>query len=222
MADQVYADLRFPDPPTRRPYIAINMVSTIDGKIITGTREEPVQDLGSALDHATMRVIQDAVGGIMIGAGTLRSTPKLWYPKEKFRFVVTRTGKLDFSTRFFQDAPENAFVVCPKSTKCEWQTIEQPGEGDSWQSALSQIRELGISHLLVEGGSHLNADLFTAGVIDEIFLTFAPKIKLGEEIPTIADGAPLPKKSIQNFELVSCKPVHDEVFLRYRRIRATS
>lgn len=221
MTEPVYSDLKFPDPPANRPYIAINMVSTIDGKILTGERNEPVQDLGSALDHATMRMIQDAVGGIMIGAGTLRSTPKLWYPKEKFRFVVTRTGKLDFSTRFFQDAPDKAFVVCPKSAHCEWQSLTMPEEGDVWGSVLRQIKELGISHLLVEGGSHLNAGLFTVGVIDEIFLTFAPKIKLGEEIPTIADGAPLPKESIQSFQLISCKPVEDEVFLRYRRNRAT-
>src|SRR5690606_9685813 len=128
----------------------------------------------------------------------------------------------DFSTRFFQDAPEKAFVVCPKSANCEWQTIEQPETGDTWASVLAKIRELGIARLLVEGGSHLNADLFSAGVIDEIFLTFAPKIKLGEDTPTIADGTPLPREAIQNFELLSCKPVENEIFLRYRRNRATS
>ena len=46
----VYAGLSFPDAPGDRPYTFINMVTTIDGKIVTGTREESAQDLGSELD----------------------------------------------------------------------------------------------------------------------------------------------------------------------------
>ena len=50
-----YQDLKYPEPPNDRPYVVINMVTTIDGKIITGERGEPVHDLGSATDHAMMR-----------------------------------------------------------------------------------------------------------------------------------------------------------------------
>ena len=219
---ELYPDLRFPLPPEDRPYIAINMVATIDGKIVSGHRGEPVQDLGSDLDHRTMRVLQAGVDGIMIGAGTLRSTPKLWYPAEKFRFVVTQSGNLDPTVRFFTDAPDRACVVTTGTATVPdgLQSLQSTKESIDWPTILQHMRrELGIHHLLVEGGSDLNASLFASDLIDEIFLTLAPKIKLGADTPTIADGVALPRESIQDWSLVSAQPVENEIFLRYRRLR---
>ena len=77
-----------------RPYVVINMVATIDGKIITGERGEPVNDLGSDVDHLMMRRIQNSVDAVLIGANNQRTTPKIWYPTEMVRIVVTRSGNV--------------------------------------------------------------------------------------------------------------------------------
>ncbi len=218
---EIYPDLQFPPAGEERPYLAINMVATIDGKIVTGNRDEPVQDLGSKLDHQTMRVIQAAVDGIMIGAGTLRSTPKLWYPADKSRFVVTGSGNVDPDCRFFSDAPERAYAVTTlDSTIPEpLQTVRAGSEEIDFRSILHKLRlQLGIHHLLVEGGSDLNSSLFRLDLVDEIFLTLAPKIKLGADVPTIADGIALPREQIQSWSLITAIAAVDEVFLRYRRI----
>lgn len=221
----VYPDLDFPSPPEGRPYICLNMVATIDGKIVTGDRTEPVQDLGSPVDHQTMRQIQSAVDGVMIGAGTLRSTPKLWYPADKARFVVTRSGNVDGSIRFFADAPDQAFVIQPESGALApgLNRLAFGRDAIDWNQVLHHLRsELSISQLLIEGGSDLNSVLLAGDWIDEIFLTVAPKIKLGATTPTIADGEPLPRPGITHWHLVSAIPHSDEVFLRYRRIRSGS
>jgi len=217
---EIYPDLQFPPASEERPYIAINMVTTIDGKIVTGSRDEPVQDLGSKLDHQTMRVIQAVADGIMIGAGTLRSTPKLWYPVEKSRFVVSGSGNVDPDCRFFTDAPDRAYVVTTLNSTIpeSLQTVRAASEEIDFRAILRQLRQqLGIHHLLVEGGSDLNSSLFHLDVIDEIFLTLAPKIKLGADVPTIADGIALPREQVQNWSLITATTVADEIFLRYRR-----
>ena len=86
---------------------------------------------------------------------------------------------------------------------------------------LAVLREgHGLKTLLVEGGSELNASLLSADVVDELFLTLAPKVKLGRETPTLTGGDALARESMRRFRLVSCQPVGDEVFLRYRRERA--
>lgn len=223
MAEGVYTELSFPEPPEGRPYVFINMVSTIDGKIVTGNRDEPVMDLGSAVDHATMRQIQAQADGILIGAGTLRSTPKLWYPEGKYRFVASRSGVVDPFVRFFGDDPGRAFVVTSiqgaERVPEDAQAICVGVEELDFVELLGIMRsEMDIRYLLVEGGSHLNAELFRAGLVDEIFLTFAPKIKLGEDVPTIADGVALDRSEIQEFELFGVKQVASELFLRYRRL----
>ena len=69
------------------------------------------------------------------------------------------------------------------------------------------------------GGSELNAQLLKADVVDELFLTVAPKIKLGRDVPTYAGGEPLPREAILDFDLLESHVLGDEVFLRYRRRR---
>jgi len=199
------SDIAFPSATDDRPYVAINMVTTIDGKIITGDRAEHVMDLGSRHDHARMRQIEAAVDAVMIGAGTLRATPKLWYDARLIRVVVSSSGVVDRSCRFFTDAPERAHVL----------------DGSRpWSDVFRWMRhELGIERLLVEGGSELNASVLEEGWVDEMFLTVAPKVKLGRLTPTYAGGDPLPRDLIQSYELLSCEPIEDEVFLRYRRRR---
>ncbi|MCG9896299.1 MAG: RibD family protein [Fimbriimonadaceae bacterium] len=212
MAEPIYADLTFPDPPEGRPYVLLNMVTTIDGKIVTGDRDDDVFDLGSPTDHATMHVIEAAADGIIMGARTIRATPKMNLPDHLVRFAVTRTG----------DIPrDNGFV-----TDRTWLIGPEPGSTDlpviphkTWPETLATLRrDHGIRRLLCEGGSELNAQLFAAGLIDEIFWTIAPKVKLGAATPTMADGEPIPRAEIPRFRLVSCTPHGDEVFMRYRRL----
>ncbi|MBA3725994.1 MAG: DsbA family protein [Armatimonadetes bacterium] len=219
-----YANLNFPYFEGDRPYVLINMVTTIDGKILTGNRGEPVEDLGSKTDHLMMRRIQSAAEGVLIGAGAQRSSERIWYPKNLYRFVVTRSGNVLVNSRFFTDAPEMAFVVCPESAELpelpDNVRVARAGKADvDWSLALSIVRsEIGIKRLLVEGGSEINAQLFHLNIPDELFLTLAPKIKLGEGVPTYADGMPLPREQVQKYDLIEENRWGSEVFLRYRRL----
>ena len=196
------------------------MVATIDGKIVTGNRGEPVEDLGSKIDHLMMRKIQLAAEGVLIGAGAQRSSNKIWYPKELIRFVATRSGNVLFDSRFFSDAPDKAFIICPEAARIPdgFKAI-RAGETDvDWKIALGKIwTELGIKRLLVEGGSDINAQLLASELVDELFLTIAPKIKLGADTPTYADGEALPRDLVQRYTLIEEHRWGDEVFLRYRR-----
>lgn len=210
-----YADLQFPQPPPDRPYVFINMVTTIDGKILTGERDEPVMDLGSKVDHEAMRRIERATDGVMIGAGSLRATKGLWYPRELARIVVTGSGEIPTDGRFFTDAPDRAFVCTEAPIQLPAGVRRLPLDLPDALRVLRQ--EHGIAHLLCEGGSELNASLLSADLVDELFLTVAPKIKLGRDVPTYADGMPLPREQVQRYGLLTVDRVGDEVFLRYRR-----
>ncbi len=217
----VYPNLLFPEPPADRPYIYINMVATIDGKILTGERDEPVMDLGSKLDHATMRQIEASADAVIIGAGSLRATPGLWYDARLLRIVATHGGDVfnkpdGTPRRFFTDSPERAFVACAKPLDLPSGVRQLMG---GLLEAVKALRAFGVQRLLCEGGSELNAQMLRLNLVDELFLTVAPKIKMGRDVPTIADGLPLPRSEVQEWKLVSVNPVEDEVFLRYRRDR---
>ncbi|MGE0001537.1 MAG: RibD family protein [Fimbriimonadaceae bacterium] len=222
MTDAVYETLEFPTAPLDRPYAYINMVTTIDGKSVSGTRDEDVQDLGTETDHATMRAIEFSADAVLIGAGSLRATAKLHYAPRLARFVVSRSGDLDFNSPFFAKSEENAWVVTAKAgservagrAHC---MVVGDAEVDLIEALRRMRVEMGVSRLLIEGGSELNASLLALDVVDELFLTMAPLVKLGRTTPTYADGEPLGRKNLLRFSLVSSTPVGDEVYLRYQR-----
>jgi len=216
----VYASLAFPPAPEGRPYCFINMVTTIDGKILSGTRDESVLDLGSKTDHALMKRIEGSADAVIVGAQTLRASPKAWSPLPDVRIVVSSSGDLPFESRFFDEG--KGYVASPETSKIS------PNQGakllragkDSVDFTLlfNRLRnELGIQRLLVLGGSELNAQLLAANLVDELFVTIAPKVKLGRDVPTYADGDALPREHLQRYSLIEYHAIGDEIFIRYRR-----
>ncbi|MGE5281106.1 MAG: RibD family protein [Chloroflexota bacterium] len=81
-------------------------------------------------------------------------------------------------------------------------------------SLLRSLREEGVRALLCEGGPTLHGALQAAGLVDELFLTIAPKLTGGDG-PRILEGAALPAPA--ELELVWLIEEGGELFARYRR-----
>ena len=87
------------------------------------------------------------------------------------------------------------------------------GERVDLPALLGTLREEGVRALLCEGGPTIHAALEAAGLVDELFLTIAPKLA-GGGAPRILDG-PLP--GVVEFELAWLLEEDGELFARYRR-----
>ena len=203
-AGDIYQSLTFPPAPVTRPYVFINMATTIDGKILTGERDESVHDLGSAIDHELMRRIERHAKAVLVGAQTLRATPAKWNPQSPIRIVLSKSGDVPKESRFLTDG--ESYIAGP--------TGDLPFR--DFPDLLQQLRERGIERLLILGGSEVNAQFLHAGLVDELFLTLTPKIKLGRDVPTYADGVALPRSLVQSYDLVEHHVVGNEIFARYR------
>lgn len=198
------------------------MVATIDGKTLSGGRDEHVLDLGSKVDHELMDRLEGAADAILIGANSARANPAAWNPNCPVRMVATRSGDIPWESRYFTGG--KAYAVCPEESAAmpppPIEALRFGKDAIDWPAALSAMRRrLGIDRLHVMGGSELNADLLRADVVDELFLTVAPMVKLGRNVPTYAGGEPLQRQELLKFDLVSHFAVDNELFLRYRRMR---
>lgn len=90
-------------------------------------------------------------------------------------------------------------------------------EGGLGSHLLPFLIKKGYKNVLVEGGPTLLGSFLKENLIDEIFLTIAPKIygsKPGKTL-TLVEGYLFPKNSTKKLELLSIKPVGDELFLHY-------
>jgi riboflavin biosynthesis pyrimidine reductase len=79
---------------------------------------------------------------------------------------------------------------------------------------LRELRAEGVRALLCEGGPTLHGALQAQGLVDELFLTIAPKLSGGGEAPRILEGS-LPE--VVGLELAWLLESDGELFARYRR-----
>jgi 2,5-diamino-6-(ribosylamino)-4(3H)-pyrimidinone 5'-phosphate reductase len=101
----------------RRPYVFINMVSSVDGKAVSAAGN--AAGLGSETDRMLMHRLRAAADAVMIGAETFRHDP--YVPQvmpeaagERGRFfpdrpqplgiVISRDGNLPLTKKFFNRA----------------------------------------------------------------------------------------------------------------------
>ncbi len=223
---ELYKDIEFPDPPQDRPYVFINMVSTADGKIVIGAKGGTAAGVGGPTDQLLFRRLQKNADAAIIGSGTLRASTVI-YPPEIYRFVVTNSAVLPLQNRFFTDAPEKAFVFAPNSLAMQKQeqirataNLVLLGQGAVDLKAVMQFirSNLGIKYLLCEGGSDLNGRMIESHLADELFLTLAPKIKGGTNLPNIVGASGFPPGITSPLKLRSLYRDEDEIYLRYQFI----
>ncbi|MDE2744780.1 MAG: dihydrofolate reductase family protein [Chloroflexota bacterium] len=240
-----YTALSFPDPPPDRPFVAINMVMSADGRtVIDGTE----RGLGSKLDQRLMRELRVHFDVVMNGGATFRASgtsARLNDPGlEQWRLdrgmtpspiaaVLTRSGDLPPERRFFTDDGFEAVIylssAAPDAVRRELETRGRPvvsvQEGSEAVAALAHTKgELGASRVLVEGGATLNGDLMRHGLVDEYFLTLAPRIAGGESAhPAVQWPGEPTAEGIRQLSLVHAITAgNGEAFLRYRLQRSHS
>ena len=234
--EAIYDDLRerLPEPPLGRPYVLLNMVTSVDGKAAVAGSAAP---LGSALDHRLMRAIRAAHDAVLNGAGTLRVErldPRVgaaWAARraargerpEPLAVLLTRRGDLPLDRRYFRYPEVDRVILASADLPVERRAAlagvarlllaPAPDPDPVW--ALRTLREAcGVRRLLVEGGPALNGALFAAGLVDELCWTLAPTIVGGGEGLTLVAGPALP--ATVRLALVSAFLHEDELFLRYR------
>lgn len=239
----IYDDIALPDGSDGRPYTIVNMVSTVDGKT-TLAQNVVKQPIGSDLDRQLMARLRVHVDAVVRGAGTVRASPyypgvpeplehrrvQAGRPRQPLAVVVTGSGDLPIDSPFFQAAPRRPVVLLTTRTPpsrlgrlFEVADVEfVGGETVDLRRAWRILHDkYGVRRLLCEGGPRLNHECFAADVLDELFWTVAPRIAGSSMDMTMVEGRGL-LQPLPLLELVHAF-VHDsELFLRYRRVRATA
>jgi riboflavin-specific deaminase-like protein len=218
------------EQPGERPFVALNFVSTVDGRATIAGRSGPI---GSDTDTEMLGRLRCRFDAVMIGAGTMRverygrlaSKQETRKRREEIGLnpdplMVIVSGRLDLPW----DAPlftagEGRLLILtaseaePPETPTPIQVQRHEGAVNLSEALRDLRREHGVRALLCEGGPHLHEQLQANGLVDELFLTIAPKLS-GGEAPRILEG-PLP--GVVDMELAWLLEENSELFARYRR-----
>jgi riboflavin biosynthesis pyrimidine reductase len=141
-----------------------------------------------------------SIGGVSGPIGSAADTAMLVGLRTRFDAVMIGAGTMR-AERY--SGLEKRLVVV-ESGSGEWTDLHE---------RLRSLREEGVRAVLCEGGPTLHGSLRAAGLVDDLFLTIAPKLGGGGG-PTILSGS-LP--AVEELELAWLLEQDGELFARYRR-----
>ena len=214
-----------------RPYVITNFAITLDGRATIHGRSGAI---GSDTDTQMLVGLRAKADAVMIGAGTLRAerygrlVPD---PDQRARrergglpadpLAVVVSGRLDLpwdASLFTEGAGQVLIFTASEAEAPETRTaVEIVRHRDSVDlaAALTHLRtESGVRALLCEGGPRLHAQLIENGLVDELFITHAPKFAGGEG-PGLVTGL---QELERPLELAWLLEEDGELFARYRTI----
>jgi riboflavin-specific deaminase-like protein len=214
--------------PEGRPFVFVNMVSTLDGRAQVRGR---TRELGDEADLEMLLELRALADAVLIGTGTLRaegyarlvgSEPRrarreaAGLAGDPTAVLLSRGLDLPWDAGLFADAGQPVIVYTgvegePPETAAPVELVLLPEPTPA--AMLADLRRRGIAALLCEGGPTLNSALLGAGLVDELFLTLAPLITGEAEAIRIVEGEGIGAA-------VRARPVwvlraRGELFLRY-------
>jgi len=216
--------------PEDRPFVFVNMVSTLDGRAQVRGR---TGELGDDADLEMLLALRALADAVLIGTGTLRAEgyARLVGSEERrarreaaglaadpVAVLLSRGLDLPWEAGLFAAAEQPVLVYTaagaegePPETAAPVEVVRLPAATPA--AAFADLRRRGIAALLCEGGPTLNSALLGARLVDELFLTLAPVLTGEEDAIRIVEGGELP-------EALRARPVwvlraRGELFLRY-------
>jgi riboflavin-specific deaminase-like protein len=231
-----------PGPPVRpglpRPFVTANFALTWDARI--STRKGSPANFSSPRDKRRLIEIRAECDAVLASVKTvatdnmtmglpdadLRSARiargQAAYP---VRVLLTNSGRIDPGLRIFEK--DFSPVVIFSTTRMPERTRRALADrADLWLHETAAVnlaamlatlrKEYGVKRLVCEGGAQVFRALLEAGLIDELHVTFTPRIFGGRCAPTLTGvaGDFLPKST--PLRLRSMEVVEGECFLRYR------
>jgi riboflavin-specific deaminase-like protein len=220
-----------------RPYTLVNFVSSVDGRATLAERSGGLGDDG---DRAMFHGLREQVDAVLVGTGTLRTERygrilgkperrerrvQRGYSAEPLAVIITRTGDVPTDIALFAEPEAHVVIFAPAeidTSTCAAQVDVvklDPGE----LTQVTALRRLRVDHdvrtLLCEGGPTLFGALLQEDAVDELFLTFAPKLAGGGRGPTITAGPEL--ADARDLDLIWLLERNGSLYLRYSMRSAT-
>ncbi len=215
---------------SRRPWVMLNMVESVDGATAVGGGASELNDPDDRRLFLALRAVADVV---LVGAQTVRSEnlgpvrmtdemmryrQEVGRPGEPALVILSRSLNIESGHKVFSDQTRRPTILTGADADPERvRTLRQVAEvvqvdsldGRGIIEALSSA-----AVVLCEGGPTINSQLVGAGLVDEVNLTIAPMLAMGES-KRIASGPPMEPPA--PMRLARALAGDRSLFLRYVR-----
>lgn len=202
----------------RTPLITLKAAMTLDGKIAPPPGEgqpPPAHGAGgntggwitSEPARAHVHELRHQNDAIMVGVGTVIADDPLLTDRSGqsrrrpiLRVIVDSLLRLPLESRVVKSAQDDVLVLCSFAEQSKKQRlldhgirVEQvpyastSGRPDM-QGVAQRLGELEVTSMIIEGGAMVNGAALSSGIVDKVFLYYAPKILAGTGAVPFASG----------------------------------
>ena len=216
---------------TSLPFVILKCAATLDGRIATRTGDS--KWITNPLSRQFVHELRHAVDAIMVGKGTvLKDNPRLTTRLENrkasdpLRIVLdTHLSIPSNASLLHLVSKSDTLIVFGSSASAEKKrALEGPNvrflelDDEAGQIDLTGlVRELGnmgVTSLLIEGGSRVNGSALRAGIVDKVYMFYAPKIYGGDDgVPIFAGSGIEFMEQSMRLNNISVRRFEDDVMI---------
>lgn len=230
----------------KTPFYFSNFVSTIDGKVQISSRHAKLYwPIGSPLDYETLLWLRAHADVLIhgkntaVGFNTLQTLAKKEYKDKRKKvgkekdlvYMVISNHPDDQLFQSLTNPPTGVQSVLvtsnqfhqPQPLRLRGMRILKIGtEKVDLHTLNNYFKKNDLHKILIEGGPTLMASFLKENLLDEIFITIAPKLfgNFDNSSKSMVEGYLFPPTKIPRFKLISVMNIKSELYLRYSKIHA--
>lgn len=188
-----------------RPYITLKLACTLDGKIADFNGRS--KWITGEASRSVVQELRRTADAIMIGAGTLRSDnpslmPRPMRGRNPYRIIIKGKQPLPVGSKVLRDSYAARTKVFEGSL--------------GLKRIMRELARLDVMHIVCEGGGVLAEKLLRAGLVDEMWIFYAPKFLGGTGRVSVAGpGWRLPSAPL--FSIVQVRQIGDDLLVRLEK-----
>jgi diaminohydroxyphosphoribosylaminopyrimidine deaminase/5-amino-6-(5-phosphoribosylamino)uracil reductase len=197
------------------PLVTLKAAMTLDGKIAPpASQSHPAQHsaqtnwITGELARAHVQELRHQHDAILVGVGTVIAddpllTDRSGHPRRRplLRVVLDSRLRLPLESRIVTTAADDVLVLCSFAEEKKKKQLLKLGvrveqlptansEGHPDMAAVTKfLGQTDITSLMIEGGAMVNWAALSAGIVDKVFLYYAPRILGGTTAVPFAGGA---------------------------------
>jgi diaminohydroxyphosphoribosylaminopyrimidine deaminase / 5-amino-6-(5-phosphoribosylamino)uracil reductase len=196
---------------TKKPFVTLKSAMTLDGQLaLPGARRKfksknfqpPKQSwITSEESRAEVQRMRHASDALLTGIGTISVddpllTDRTGLPRRRplLRVVLDRSLSLSLRSRIVENADRDLLVFTSESANSlRWRALAKlgveivrvsaKGGSLSLDAVLTELGRREVLSVLLEAGPMLNGSALTAGIVDKLFLFYAPKLSGEARVP---------------------------------------
>jgi diaminohydroxyphosphoribosylaminopyrimidine deaminase / 5-amino-6-(5-phosphoribosylamino)uracil reductase len=224
---------------TKRPFVILKWASTLDGRIASRTGD--AKWISNALSREKVHEIRHGVDAIMVGIGTVAAdNPKLTTRLPGFingkkkgrnplRIILDSTLSIPEDANVLGADAKTFMITGDLSVSPEKllkkkrlaekgvRVLEAPvtQSGIDLSALLGQLGDMGITSLLIEGGSRVIASALSKRIVDQVILFYGPKILCGNDgIPVTSGKGPEKISAAVRLKDISTQHFGDDLMIK--------